>query len=180
MELRTDRLLLREFVEADWRAVLAYQSDPRYLRYYEWEERTAEDARAFVRRCIGYQQESPRRKFQLAITLPESGQLIGSCGIRVRDPEARRADIGYELDPNDWGRGYATEAARAMLAFGFGPLGLHRIGANCLAENAGSAHVLEKIGMTREGCLRDNEWFKGRWWDTLLYAILEGEYQAND
>lgn len=176
MEQRTDRLLLREFVAEDWRAVLAYQSDPRYLRYYEWEERTEADVRAFVRMFVGYQRETPRRRFQLAITLPDTGHLIGNCGIRVRNPAARSADIGYELDPEQWGHGYATEAARAMLAFGFGPLGLHRIEAHCLAENTGSAYVLEKIGMCREGRLRDNEWFKGRWWDTLLYAIVEDEY----
>jgi ribosomal-protein-alanine N-acetyltransferase len=177
MEQRTERLLLREFAREDWRAVLAYQSNPRYLRYYEWEERTEADVRAFVRMFVGFQRETPRRTFQLAIVLPESGQLIGNCGVRVRDPEMRAGDIGYELDPAHWGHGYATEAARAMLAYGFGPLGLHRIGAECVAENTASARVLEKIGMTREGRLRRNVWMKGRWWDTLLYAILDDEYR---
>ncbi len=177
MKRRTDRLLLREFVAADWRAVRAYQSDPRYLRFYEWEERSEADVRAFVAMFIGYRRERPRQKFQLAIVLPESGELIGNCGIRVRDPAAREADIGYELDPRYWGRGYATEAARAMLAHGFGPLGLHRITAECLAENSASAHVLEKIGMRREGHLREHVWMKGRRWDTLLYAILAHEWR---
>ena len=176
MELRTDRLLLRELVASDWAAVLAYQSDPRYLRYYEWEERTEDEVRAFLAMLIGYQHEIPRLKFQFAVTLPETGQLIGNCGIRVRDPDARRADIGYEFDPGHWGNGYATEVARAMLAFGFGPLGLHRIAAECLAENTASAHVLEKIGMTREARLRHDIRMKGRWWDTLIYAILDEEY----
>lgn len=178
MNLTTDRLLLREFVENDWRAVHAYQSDPRYLRFYAWEERTEADVRSFVQMFIGFQQETPRRKFQLAIVLPETGQLIGNCGIRVRDPMARAADIGYELDPRYWGNGYATEVARAMLDFGFGPLGLHRIAADCLTENAASAHVLEKIGMRREGHLRDNVWMKDRWWDSYLYAILDHEWQS--
>ena len=178
MNLTTDRLRLREFVAADWQAVRAYQSDPRYLRFYQWEERSEADVRAFVQMFIGFQQEAPRRTFQLAITLPESGELIGNCGIRVRDPAARAADIGYELDPRFWGHGYATEAARAMLAYGFGPLDLHRITAECLAENTASAHVLEKIGMRREGHLRENIWMKGRWWDTLHYAILASEWQG--
>jgi RimJ/RimL family protein N-acetyltransferase len=124
---------------------------------------------------IGFQQERPRRKFQLAITLPETGELIGNCGIRVYDPAAGGADIGYELDPRFWGCGYATEAARAMLSYGFGPLGMHRITAECLAENSASAHVLEKIGMRREGHLRENVWMKGRRWDTFLYAILASD-----
>jgi RimJ/RimL family protein N-acetyltransferase len=178
MMRRTDRLILREFIPEDWRAVRAYQSDPRYLRFYEWEERGEADVRAFVAMFIDYRRETPRQKFQLAITLPESGELIGNCGIRVRDPAAREADIGYELDPRFWGRGYATEAARAMLAYGFGPLGLHRITADCLAENTASAHVLEKIGMRCEGHLREHVWMKGRWWDTLLYAILADEWRG--
>lgn len=174
----TERLLLREFVAEDWRAVLAYQSDPRYLRYYEWESRTEEDVRAFIQVFIDWQEKTPRRNFQLAILLPESGQVIGNCGVRVRDPIMRGADIGYELDPRHWGCGYATEAARAMLSFGFGPLGMHRIGAECITENTGSAHILEKIGMRREGRLCQHAWMKGRWWDTLLYAILEDEWEG--
>lgn len=66
-----------------------------------------------------------------------------------------------------------------MLAFGFAELRLHRIHANCVAENTASAHVLEKIGMRHEGTLRDNEWMKDRWWDTLLYAILDRDWQRS-
>ena len=94
----------------------------------------------------------------------------------MKAPGAQEADLGYELDPRYWENGYATEAARALLAFGFQELGLHRIWAQCIAENVASAHVLEKIGMQQEGHLRQNEWMQGRWWDTLLYAILETEY----
>lgn len=178
MMLTTERLLLREFAEDDWQAVLAYQSDPRYLRSSSWTHRTEEDAREFVRRFIAWREEQPRAKFQFAIVLPEEGRPIGNCGLRMAAPDARQADIGYELDPRHWGRGYATEAAHALLAFGFGELGLHRAWAQCLAENAASARVLEKLGMRREGHLRENEWFKGRWWDTLLYAILDREWRT--
>ena len=85
--------------------------------------------------------------------------------------------ICYELDPRYWGCGYATEAARALLAFGFKELGLHRIWARCIAENVAS-RVLEKISIRQEGRLREKEWMKGRWWDTLLYTILEHEWQT--
>ena len=62
------------------------------------------------------------------------------------------------------------------MVFGFGELKLHRLWATCLADNTASARVLEKLGMQLEGRLRENEWFKGRWWDTLHYAILEQEW----
>ena len=76
---------------------------------------------------LANQQEQPRIKFQLAITLKSSQQLIGNCGIRLKSAEAHEGDIGYELSPKHWWRGYATEAARAIVAFGFEQLRLHRI-----------------------------------------------------
>lgn len=178
MILTTDRLLLREFEESDWQAVLEYQSDPLYLRYNPWTYRTEEDVRAFVNMFVIQQKEEPRTKFQFALVLQTEGRLIGNCGIRKRHPDATKADIGYELNSRYWGQGYATEAARAMLAFGFQTLELHRIWADCVVENVASAHVLEKIGMQREGRLRERKWMKDRWWDMLVYAILEQEWRA--
>lgn len=177
MILTTTRLLLREFRESDWQTVLEYQRDPLYLRYNPWTHRTEADVHNFVRTFIAWQAEQPRTKFQFAIILKEQAQLIGNGGIRMRSLDAREADIGYELDSHYWGQGYATEAARALLAFGFRELRLHRIWAYCIAENVASARVLEKIGMQREGRLREKEWMKSRWWDTLVYAILDHEWQ---
>ena len=177
VELRTERLVLREFVESDWRAVHAYQSDPRYLQYYPWADRTAEDVRAFVRTFLDWQTQRPRRHFQLAITLPPEGCLIGNCGVRVNDPGSREGNVGYELAPRSWGRGYATEAARAVVGFGFGELRLHRIWAECVADNAASVRVLEKLGMRREGHLRENAPVHGGWMDSFLYAMLDAEWR---
>ena len=178
MQLITERLILREFTEQDWPAVLAYQSEPLYLRYYEWMGRTPEEVRAFVGMFLAQQQAQPRIKFQLAVTLKADNQLIGNCGIRMDAPGAHRADIGYELAPQHWGQGYATEAARAIVAFGFEKLRVHRIWSWCVADNAGSARVLEKLGMQLEGRLRENDYYKGRWWDTLMFGLLESEWRA--
>src|SRR6266542_2791134 len=119
MLLTTERLTLREFTADDWPSVLAYQSDPRYLRYYAWTGRTPEDVHQFVNWQIARQREDPRIKFQLAVALKATGELIGNCGIRMESVDATEADIGYELAPPHWGRGYATEAARAIVQFGF-------------------------------------------------------------
>ncbi len=177
--LTTDRLILREFREDDWRATLAYQSDPLYLRFYPWAHRTEEDVRAFLGTFLDQQAERPRHKFQFALVLKEDGRLIGSGGIRVRAPESRQADIGYELNPRCWGRGLATEAARALLHFGFEDLGMHRLFGECVADNIASARVMEAIGMRREAHLREQVWFKGRWWDSVIYAVLEEEWRAS-
>ena len=180
MELRTERLVLREIEIDDWPAVLAYQSDPRYLRYYAWTERDERSVREFVAMLAALKHEQPRRKFQLAVTLPaEGGRLIGNCGLRIDDAENRQGNIGYELDPRYWGRGYATEAARAMVALGFERFGLHRVWLWCVADNTASARVMEKLGMRREGYLREREFYKGRWWDQLVYAVLDHEWRRH-
>lgn len=178
MILTTERLVLRDFVGSDWEAVLAYQQDPLYLRYYEWTSRTPEEVQEFIQMFLDQQKQEPRIKFQLAITLNPTGQLIGNCGVRRNSPDAHEGDIGYELDPRFWGKGYATEAARAVLHFGFTQLGLHRVSSWCVADNIGSAHILEKLGMRQEGRLREHQYYKNRWWDTLLYAILYDEWNA--
>jgi len=176
MELRTERLILREFAPEDWRTLYAYQNDPRFLEFYEWEHRTEHDAKGFVQMLIDWQNESPRTKFQFAIVLPETKRLIGNVGIRKRDVKTYQADMGYEMDPREWGNGYATEGAAAILNFGFEQLQLHRIWAQVIADNLNSVRVLEKIGMRQEGRLRENEFFKGRFWDTMIYGILKVEW----
>jgi RimJ/RimL family protein N-acetyltransferase len=180
MEIKTERLVLREIVHGDLPAVLAYQNDPLYLRYYAWTSRSDDDVRAFLKMLIDLQVEEPRRKFQLAITLAGDDTAIGNCGVRRKDHNEFEADIGYELNPEHWGRGYATEAARALVTHGFRELELHRVSAWCVADNTGSQGVLQKAGMRLEGRLRDNEFYKDRWWDTLLYAVLRDEWEKSE
>ena len=179
MQILTERLLLREYAETDWPAVLEYQRDPRYLRFYSWNDPTADQVQAFVQAFVDAQREQPRKRYAFAVTLKSNGQLIGNCNIRKNRPEDRVAEMGYEIAPLHWGNGYATEAARAVVGLGFGQLELHRIAAWCIAENTASSRVLEKLGMRLEGRLREQEWIKGCWWDALLYAILDREYAAS-
>lgn len=181
MQLETERLILRDFFKDDWHRVLEYQTDPLYLRYYEWTEadRTPEAVQEFVGWFIDNEKEMPRIKFQLAVILKSNNQLIGNCGFRMDKENAFEGDIGYELDPKHWNHGYATEAAHAMIDFGFSHFGVHRVWSSCVADNLGSTHVLEKLGMRLEGRLREKEYYKGRWWDTLIYAILETEWNKH-
>jgi ribosomal-protein-alanine N-acetyltransferase len=178
MELETERLLLREFTLVDWPAVMAYQNDSKYLLYYRWKHRSSSEVRDFVQGFIEWQRQKPRRKYQLIATLKKSGELIGNCGIRGRDENDFEGELGYEVAPNYWGKGYATEAARVVLDFGFDVLKLERVSAECVLENRGSSRVLEKLGMRWEGHLRRNQRMKGRWWDTLVYGILREEWEA--
>jgi len=144
---------------------------------------TAPDNEASERRHLraAYQhgeEQVPRTKFQLAIEARAERRLIGNCGVRLAAPGSRVADVGYELAPDEWGHGYATEAARAIVAFGFDTLSLHRVAATCVADNAAAAHILEELGLRRVGHLREVAHYKGRWWDELVYGILEDEWRT--
>ena len=176
----TEHLVLRDFEAGDLDAMLAYQTDPRYLRYYARDraERIAEEARGLLQRFLAAQEERPRTKFQLAMTLREDGKLIGNAGVRMESADATEGEMGCEIAPDYWNRGYATEATRAMLAFGFERLGLHRISASTLAPNVGAWRVLEKLGMVREGELRETTLLDGGWANSLIYGMLEQEWRA--
>lgn len=178
MILTTERLRLREVEDLDWQVVFAYQSDPRYQRYEPSKYDLQMDVQHLVQEFIHWQHEQPRRKFQLAITLRASRVLIGTCGIRKAAASAREAELGYELHPDYWGQGYATEAARAMLAFGFDTLHLQRVWAQCIAENEASARVLERIGMRQERRMVKHTWMQDKWWDMLRYGISHSAWQA--
>ena len=175
--IRTKRLLLRDFKEGDWEAVYSYASDAEVVRYMDWGPNTIEETQNFIRRAIARQQEQPRRGYDLAVVLKSQNMIIGGCGIYVSNMDNREGWIGYVLNHNFWGQGYATEIAKVLLKFGFDELNLHRIFATCEPANIASAHVLEKIGMQREGYLRENKWAKGKWRDSLVYAILNYEWK---
>jgi RimJ/RimL family protein N-acetyltransferase len=173
--LQTPRLLLRDFVKDDWRAVHSYAADPEVVRYMEWGPNSDAETRNYVELVIASQKNQPRLDYDLALTLRAVNRLIGACGLHISNPHNREGWIGYVLNRECWGQGLATEAARALLIFGFTQFGLHRIFATCSPHNAASARVLEKIGMRREGHLREHKWHRGTWRDSFLYAILEHE-----
>lgn len=175
VRLTTPRLVLRELALEDAPAVQAWAADPEVARYMPWGPNTPEETEAFLRGVVPTRWETPRRTFELGVVLRASGGLVGACGIRIRSPEDRVADLGYAFRRDAWGQGLATEAARALVEFGFRTLRMHRIWATCHVDNARSARVLEKVGMQHEGRLRENVLKNGAWRDSWLYAVVEGD-----
>lgn len=178
--LKTERLLFRDFLDTDWAMVHEYASDHEVVRYQDWGPNTEDETKDFIRRAMAYGQETPRRNYDLGVVLNQGDLLIGGCGIYVSNPNNREGYVGYCFNRRYWGQGYATEAARALLEFGFVHLKLHRIFATCDPANAASARVLEKVGMLLEGRLREHKWARGRWRDSLLYSILETDKISRD
>ncbi len=176
-ELETERLLLRKMRLDDAEAMFAYASDPEVTRYVLWDtHRSIEDSESFLRFAIeGYEKGDFGG---WGVVLKDSGVFIGTCGLDAGyAPEHARAELGYVLSREHWGKGLMPEAARAVIAFGFGSMGLNRIQARCIAENTASARVMEKAGMTYEGTLRESEFIKGAYRDMKLYSILRHEYR---
>jgi ribosomal-protein-alanine N-acetyltransferase len=176
--IRTERLLLRDLQSSDREAVHKYSSDPDVVQYMDWGPNTDKNDKEFLERTMTARKEDPRRNFTLAIVMKDTKRLIGSCGIHESNPVDREGWIGYCLNGRYWHQGFGTETARALLEFGFNHLRLHRIFATCMPANTASAHVLEKTGMRLEGHLRQHRWVKGKWRDSLLYAILDQEWRA--
>ena len=177
-ELGTERLLLRDFVEADFVSTHEYESDQQVVRYQTHGVRTAEESLAYIKRVLAESTNAPRRLFDLAIVLRASNELVGRCGLYVTNPEMREASLWYVLNRRHWGKGLVPEAARVLLSFGFGSLGLHRVYVDSDPRNAASIRVAEKLGMRKEAHFRENAWIKGEWTDSVILAILDREYSA--
>src|SRR5438093_6589263 len=110
LPLQTPRLLLRDFVEDDWRAVHSYAADPEVVRYMEWGPNSEAETRNYVELVIASRKDEPRFDYDLALTLRADDRLIGACGLHVSNPHNREGWIGYVLNRECWGQGYATEA----------------------------------------------------------------------
>jgi [ribosomal protein S5]-alanine N-acetyltransferase len=117
-------------------------------------------------------------KIWLAITLRNDGKQIGGIGLRV-DDQHQHAELGYWLGLPYWGQGYATEAARELLRYGFEDLGLHRIFASHFKPNPSSGRILVKLGMHHEGCQREHLRKWDQFVDSELYGILRQEWQIS-
>jgi len=169
--IETPRLLLRDFQDADWTAVHTYAADPAVVRHMNWGPNTEADTRAFVAQAIALAQRSPRRTYHLAVVLKATGELIGGATLRMLDSDPLVGELGYTLHPAAWGKGYATELAAAVLAFGFKDLNLRRIWATCRPENLASYRILRKVGLAFEEYLQNERQVRGQWVDSFLCGL---------
>ncbi len=172
--LETQRLKLRPYTEADIEELLsvigAREVAATTLRIAH--PYTEQDARDFLAIT-----KEPG-KLWLAITRSSNERLIGGIGLRV-DEQHQHAELGYWLGVPYWDQGYATEASREMIRYGFETLGLHRIFASHFKQNPSSGRVLKKLGMRYEGCQREHLRKWDQFIDSELYGILRQEWQIS-
>jgi len=174
--LRSERVILREMQEKDWIDVHKYASQEKVCQYQPWGPNSEEESEGFVKQVLVDAKKEPRSRFVFAIILKESGEMIGAGEFNIRDYTNRAGEIAYIVNPKFWGKGFATEVTKLLIAYGINDLNLHRIFATCDPRNIGSLRVLEKVGMIKEGRIREDLWIKDGWRDSLLYSILEQEW----
>ncbi|MET3897588.1 RimJ/RimL family protein N-acetyltransferase [Devosia sp. UYZn731] len=175
----TERLRLRPFTRGDVEAVYAYRRREDVARYLFDVALSREECAMAVQQRIGQVAlEVNDDKIILAVDERATGQLIGEVSLIWRSVEARQCELGWIFSPDHHGRGFATEAARALLDLAFGPGDMHRAMARCDARNLASSRLMERLGMRREAHFREHSIVKGEWDEEFIYAILRREWQA--
>ena len=175
----TPRLLLRPLTPADTDGLLAYRSIPDVCRYVPFEPQTREELlERIATRWTRTELTAEGQVVILGVQVRDTGALAGDVMLAWQSQEHASGEIGYVFNPDLSGRGYATEAADALLRLGFDGLGLHRIIARIDERNEPSVRMVRRLGMRLEARLVENEWFKGEWTTELDFAMLAGEWQA--
>jgi ribosomal-protein-alanine N-acetyltransferase len=176
-ELITSRLLLRPFTVEDAPAVAHYCGDRDIARMTASIPHPYDESMA-LEWIAGHQLAFKQgQAATFAVTGRENGELVGAIGIHINKPH-RSAETGYWIGKPFWNRGYATEALKAVIAYGFERAQLHRIFARHMTKNPASGRVMQKAGMSYEGILRESLYRDDAYEDAAVYSILASEYRA--
>lgn len=177
--LETPRLLLRPMERGDTADMYEYARLHETTRYLLWSPHPSpEYTRAYLTMIGRFYRKG--EYFDWAVVEKESGRMIGTCGFSRLEKNHRVGEIGYVLNPAYHGRGYATEAASAVIRYGFEQLGLNRIEGRYMVENTASRRVMEHCGLVFEGVLRESMMVKGRFRDIGLCSLLLADYQRRE
>jgi RimJ/RimL family protein N-acetyltransferase len=180
--IHTERLTLRLMTDADVDDVYSYQSREDVCRYLLFDPRTREDvAERVAKHAVATTLEKDGDYLQLALELPAAGgtpaRVIGDSYFTISSLANSKAEIGWTLHPDFAGRGYAAEAATAVLTIAFEKIRLHRVIAELDPRNGASVALCKRLGMREEGTFVKDLWFKGDWADTGMFAILREEWE---
>jgi RimJ/RimL family protein N-acetyltransferase len=181
----TERLVLRRFAAGDLDTFARYRADPDVARFQSWQDYTREDAERFIEAMSRTDPGVPGEWFQFAVAwetspargMPGRSALVGDCALVLDAGDPPTAEIGYTLDPAFTGRGYATEAVRALVGYAFDRLGVTRVRAVADTRNAPSIKVAERLGMSLTATLHTS--FKGEPCEEHTYELTEGTWRAS-
>lgn len=177
--ITTERLILRKMLPSDDEDMFEYAKNPAVTRYLLWEPHISQKFTHSYLKFI-QSQYSAGNFFDWAVTLSESGKMIGTCGFTLFDEENNAAEVGYVLNPDYWRKGIASEALARVMSFGFGVLDLHRIYVRIMDGNTASECVARKCGMRHEATLYRALLVKGEYRTIKIYAILREEFYKQE
>ncbi len=170
-ELHTDRLTLRRADATDIQQLYRLRADEQIMKYIPRPPATSLDEIAEFLRLTD-EKIAANEMINWMITVKGDPTMIGTIGFYYIKPEHYRAEIGYMLLPEFQGKGYVTEAIAAVVNYGFKAMGLHSIEAVVDPENIASCAVLEKCGFVKEAYFKENEFYNGKFLDTVVYSKL--------
>jgi RimJ/RimL family protein N-acetyltransferase len=179
--ITTDRLILRLMKASDVDDIHAYQSLEDVCRYLLFDPRTREEVAEKVAQHAASTRLADKGDYlQLALELPATedtpARVIGDSYFTITNPEQDGGEIGWTMHPDFMGKGYAREAASAVLDLAFGEMGLHRVVAQLDPRNDASIALCRSLGMRHEAHFVKDLWFRGEWADTGMFAILSDEW----
>lgn len=171
--LEGKKVKLRELCLADVEAASKILGDSRVTDWPSFDARSRDETQSMIEGIVRRAKVQPRTEYYLAITRRESDRLIGFARLGLTGVQA--AKLGFVIAYDHSGHGYATDAARTLVAFGFNKLGLHRISAAIGPANKASIALITRLGFKREGRLRHHVYTNGSWRDSILYAIINSD-----
>ena len=174
--LETERLLLRRVAKTDVNEILELRGNPETMKYIPRPLATTKDEALAHIKMINDKIEA-NEGINWAITIKGNPKLIGVIGHYRIQPENHRCEIGYMILPQYNGKGYVTEAIKVVLAYGFEVLQMHSIEAVIDPDNIASERVLQKNGFVKEAHILENEFWDGKFWDTVIYSILKRNFK---
>lgn len=177
--IETKRLTLRPFAQADLDALANILARPDVMRYLYEEPRTRPEVAATLDEWVTMHALTHEGDtLMLAIVMRETDQMVGNARLTWTSQRHSQGEIDFAMHPDFQGKGYAREAAEAILNVGFRAIDLHRIAGRADDRNANAIHVMERLGMRREAHFHQCEFVKGEWTSQLVYAILREEWEA--
>ena len=177
MEIKSERLLLKRLNHEDLNFLYKMKSNYLVCRYDD-EEPNKDLIHKKYEEEILKMEEEPDKYFILLICILPDEIPIGEVHIKLNWSQLREWEVGFALHPDYWGKGYASEAVKLLIKYVFDNLNAHKVVGFCNANNKKSANLMERIGMKRDGTLREGRIWHDGWCDEFVYSILEKDYFA--
>ena len=180
LPIHTERLTLRPFQPDDLSSYADYHGRDDVYRFLYTSPPLPDALAVQFAELLSAPFSKDGDTLRLAVVRQEDAMLLGEVLLKIASKDALQLEVGYIFNPSFSGKGYATEAVRAIMDLGFNQLGCHRIFARLDTLNHGSIGIVERLKMRREAHLVQNDRFNGQWGDEFIYAILKSEWHATN